>query len=344
MIGVSGDEDEIRMYIKEKISSYADQITEDSIGNLIVYKKYKNKKNKKSDFKIMLSAHMDEVGFMVTGYGDSGTIRFRPVGGIDERILLGKRVLIGDKKLQGVIGVKPIHLQDSEGKERVIKIKNMYIDIGAQNKEEAEKNVLLGEYIGFNPNFEEIGDDCIKTKALDDRIGCAILIDVLKQEFDFDLYVCFTVQEEVGLRGAEVAANRIMPDLAIVIEGTTCSDVPKVEEYEQSTKLNLGPALTIMDRTSYCDKELVDFIYKVANDSNIKVQFKKTTLGGNDAGRIQLSGKGCRVASISVPCRYIHSPVSIMSKNDFNDCGRLLSSVLRKLSTEGNKCLILSTN
>jgi putative aminopeptidase FrvX len=326
--GVSGNEDEVRAYIKKAVSQAADEIKIDSIGNLIAYKK-----GKASRFKVMLSAHMDEVGLMVTGYSDS-MLKFSTVGGIDERILPGKRVLIGDDKIPGVIGSKPIHLQEKDERSKNIKLNSMYIDIGADKKEEAERLAPLGEYIAFYSEYTELGSDCVKAKALDDRVGCAIMLEILKGQYDFDLYVCFTVQEEVGLRGSEIAAYNLEPDIAIVIEGTTCSDVPDVEKYEYSTLLGQGAALTIMDRTSYADKNLVNYLYSLAKKNNINVQFKQTTTGGNDAGRIQRSRGGVKVASISVPCRYIHSPVSVMSKRDFKSCKELLELVLKKFSED----------
>lgn len=329
--GVSGYEDEVRNYIKGKATAWADDMKVDSIGNLIVYKKGKSPK-----FKVMLSAHMDEVGLMATGYGENGTIKFKTVGGIDDRILPGKRVVIGNGKIPGIIGVKPVHLQEREDRNYNIKIKNLSIDIGAEKKEEAEKSVPLGEFIAFYSTYLELGKDCIKAKALDDRVGCAALLEALKREYEFDLYACFTVQEEVGLRGSEVAAYTVNPDLALVIEGTTCSDVPGVSKHDYSTRLGAGAALTIMDRTSYPDKNLVNYIYDLAKKNGLNIQFKQTTTGGNDAGKIQRSRSGVKVASISVPCRYIHSPVSVMSKKDFENVQNVLSLVLDEFSKDQN--------
>lgn len=324
--GVSGDEDDIRENIKKEAEALADEITVDALGNLIVLKK-----GKQSGIKVMLAAHMDEVGFIVTGYNENGTLRFSAVGGIDDRILPGKRVLVGKNKLPGVIAAKPVNLIEKEEANKAVKIKNLYIDIGADKKEDAEKLVQPGEYISFTGEYLEMGN-CIKSKALDDRVGCAILLEVLNNDYAFDLYCCFTVQEEVGLRGAEAAAYRIAPDLAFVIEGTTCSDVPGVEEYEYLTELGKGPAITVIDRASYPDRKLVEFICNTAKGNNIPFQFKKGATGGNDAGKIQISRSGVKVASISVPLRYIHSPVTIMNRNDFEHCIRLVDAVLLELS------------
>ncbi|NSW90451.1 MAG: M42 family metallopeptidase [Firmicutes bacterium] len=325
--GVSGNEDAVRNYIREQIYSYADDVKVDTLGNLIAFKK-----GKSSSVNIMLAAHMDEVGFIVTGYNDMGMLKFQNVGGIDERILPGKVVLVGDKKIPGVIGAKAIHLQDSEERKASWKMKNMYIDIGAANKEEAEKLAPLGEYISFYSEFTEYGQDCIKAKALDDRVGCGVLMEVLKGNYEFNLYACFTVQEEIGLRGAETAAYRIKPDMAIIFEGTTCSNVPETEEHAYSTKMGEGPALTLMDGGTYADKNFVNYIYSLAKRKNIDVQFKQTATGGNDGAKIQRTGKGAKVAIISVPCRYIHSPSSIMNKKDYEGCKKLASCILNDLS------------
>lgn len=327
--GVSGNEKEVRDYIIEKIKNLCDSYNVDSIGNLIAFKK-----GSSSKFKVMMSAHMDEVGFIVSGHTDKGFLKFKPVGGVDDRILPGKRLLVGKKRLCGVIGAKPVHQQDKDEREKIAKVKNLYIDIGAESKEEAEKLAPLGEFIAFDSEFTEFGKDSIKAKALDDRVGCAVLIEALKNNYDFDLHACFTVQEEVGLRGAKVAAYGVMPDIALVIEGTTCADVPDVEKYEYSTVMGNGAALTIMDRTCICDRELVRFLYELAVKNNIKVQYKQTTTGGNDAGQIQRTGTGVKLASISVPCRYIHSPVSVMSRSDYECVERLTIAALNAMSKE----------
>ncbi len=331
--GVSGNEKDVRDFIIEKINDICDSIRVDSIGNIIAYKKGTNIKNN-AGFKVMLSAHMDEVGFIVSGYTEKGFLKFKSVGGVDDRILPGKRVVVGNKKLSGVIGSKPIHQQDKDERDKITKIKNLYIDIGADTKEEAEKLAPLGEFIAFDSEYLEFGKDCIKAKALDDRVGCAVLIEVLKNRYNFDMYVCFTVQEEVGLRGAQVAAYSVMPDVALVLEGTTCADVPKVEPHECSTILGNGAALTIMDRTCYCDKGMVQFLSSVAEKNNIKYQYKQTTTGGNDSGQIQRTGTGVRIASISVPCRYIHSPVSVMSRSDFESVERLTLAALEEMNKD----------
>ncbi|MBZ4645768.1 MAG: family metallopeptidase [Clostridia bacterium] len=326
-IGVSGNEKAVRDIIIKEIGNDCENIAIDRMGNLIALKKGTEGNGKK----VMLAAHMDEVGLIVTGITDTGFIKFKPVGGIDARILVSKKVVIGDNRIPGVIGLKAIHLQEPGERKQAVKVKNLYIDIGAKNKEDAEKKVNLGDYIGFDSSCVEFGNNLVKAKALDDRVGCAILIEMLKERYTFDLYACFTVQEEVGLRGAGVAAYTVSPDLALVVEGTTCSDVPGAEEHEHATTLGHGPAVSIMDRASYSNKGLSQLLYNLGKDNNIKVQYKRTTFGGNDAGKIHLTREGIPTAAISVPCRYIHSPVSVMNLDDYEGCKKIVRLFLHEI-------------
>lgn len=328
-MAVSGNEKPVRDIIHHAIKDYCDNITIDRMGNLIAYKKGSGGSKRK----VMLSAHMDEVGLIVTGITDTGFIKFKPVGGIDDRILLSKKVLVGENKIPGVIGIKAIHLQKPDERKNTVKVDSMYIDIGAKNKEDAETKVNLGDYIGFDSEFTTFGNHCVKAKALDDRVGCAILIEMLKNRYAFDFYACFTVQEEVGLRGAEVAAYTVNPDIALVVEGTTCSDVAGAEEHKHATTMGEGPAVSIMDRGSYSNKRLSKLLYELGKNNNIKVQYKRTTFGGNDAGKIHISREGVVTAAISVPCRYIHSPVSVMHMGDFQACQKIVGLFLKEMET-----------
>ncbi|MFO7294836.1 MAG: M42 family metallopeptidase [Clostridia bacterium] len=324
--GVSGDEGRVRQLIRQEVAPFVDDVYTDRIGNLIAYKKGTG-----SGKKVMLCAHMDEVGFIITGIGEDGMLKFKTVGGIDPRVLVSKRVLVGEKGHAGVLGIKAIHLQEPEEREHAIKVKQMYIDIGATSKEEASQAVKLGDYAVFDSRFVEFGDNKVKAKALDDRAGCAVLIELIKQNqrYDFDLYACFSVQEEVGLRGAEVLGYTINPDIAIVVEGTTCSDVPGVDEHFYTTLMGKGPAITIMDASSYSNKELVEMLVNTAQKEGIPFQFKKGASGGNDAGRIHLAREGIKAAVVSIPCRYIHSPSSVMDLNDYRNTITLISAFLK---------------
>ena len=309
--GVSGDEGRIREIIKSEITPYVDNITVDSMGNIIAFKKGKD-----SSKKVMMAAHMDEVGFIISGITDKGYLKFKTVGGIDTRVIISKKVLIGDKRVHGIIGMKAIHLQGATERENVPDVSDLTIDIGAKSKEDAKKRVSIGDYATFDTLYSDLGTDKVKAKALDDRVGCAALVEALKRDCEYDLYACFTTQEEVGLRGATVCAYNINPDIALVIEGTTCSDVYKCDEKDYVTKCGGGGVLSFMDGSTIFDSKLRDTLYNLAEKNNILVQYKKAATGGTDAGIIHKTGCGVKTAVIAVPCRYIHSPVSVASKMD----------------------------
>lgn len=324
---VSGNEERIRQRIIEDIKPYADKITVNSMGSIIALKKGTADTGKK----IILAAHMDEVGFIVSDITEDGFIKFKEVGGVDSRILLAQRVVIGDNNINGVMGIKAVHLQTPEERKSVIKIKDMYIDIGAKNKEEAEKLVSKGDYIAFDSDYKEFGDNIIKAKALDDRVGCAIMAELIKNSYTADIYFCFTTQEEVGTRGAMTVARAIGADVAIVLEGTTCSDTAGVKPHEYATSLGDGPVLSVMDYGSYSDMDLNRFIINLAKENDLSFQFKRTINGGNDARAFQTASVPCKTAAISVPCRYIHSPVSCADKGDIEKTYQLASCVVKNI-------------
>lgn len=315
----SGFEDAVRDFIRER--AICDEIFTDSMGNLICHKKGSGKK-------VMVAAHMDEVGFIITNITDEGFLRFESLGGIMTAVLNSKKVLIGNDKIPGIISTKAIHLQKEDEANSPVKIKDLYIDIGAKDKESAEKIVSLGDYAVFDGEYTPFGDKLVKSKALDDRVGCAILLELMKEEYESDMYFCFTVQEEVGCRGARIVAERIKPDIALVIEGTTCSDVYGSKKHNQVTNLGGGAVMTAVDGAAISDKGYYDFIMKTAEENGIKLQIKKTTMGGTDAGVIQRSGYGVKTAVLAVPCRYIHSPVSVMHKEDAESVYLLAKAVL----------------
>lgn len=324
--GVSGNEKEIREIIIEEIKDYVDKIEVDKIGNIITYKK-----GKIINPKLMVTAHLDEVGLMITGINDAGLLKFVTVGGIDKRILVSKPVKVGIDKIPGVIGAKPIHLQKREERNNALNISELYIDIGANNKEEAEKLVSVGDYVIFDSELLEFGKGLVKAKALDNRVGCNLLIDLLKKESDVGFYGVFTVMEEIGLRGAGPAAYKVNPDISIILEGTLCSDMPKADVHQVSTYLGKGPAISLMDRTTIYDIEFREKIVEIAQKNNIPYQFRKTTFGGNDSGKIHLAKEGSITSTISVPCRYIHSPISVMSLDDYNNTFKLLEAILSEI-------------
>lgn len=321
--GVSGDEKAVRDLIKEKIKDYADNIKIDSMGNMLALKKGKN-----SSKTVMLSAHMDEVGFIISGFTEKGYLEFKTVGGIDTRVIISKKVYVGENKVPGIIGIKAIHLQKRSERESVPETSSLYIDIGAKSKAEAEKKVTLGDYAVFATEFEFFGENKIKAKAIDDRAGCAVLAELIKKEVEFDTYFCFLVQEEVGLRGAGIAAARIKPDIALVLEATTCSDVGGCKENEYVTKLAGGVVITARDSSSVVPRDYRDFLENLCKKKNIPYQYKKTVRGGNDAGAVYISGEGVKCASLSIPCRYLHSPVGVAALSDIDAMKDLTSEFL----------------
>lgn len=331
-MGVSGHEDEVRQIITDAIADQVDEYRVDSIGNVIAL----NKGDGSSDLKVMVAAHMDEVGFMISQIEESGMLRFFKVGGLDDRILPAKMVWIGDKKVPGVIGAKPVHLTERKEWDKAIKYKKLTIDIGASSKAEAEKLVQRGDYATFATEFVELdpaGESwrTVRGKAFDDRAGCAVLIELLNTQYPFDLYAVFTVQEEVGLRGARVAAFAVEPDLAFVLEGTGANEIPTKKDISPSTRLGHGPAITVMDRSFIADKRLVRLLIDTAKELGIPYQIKQPGIGGTDAGAIHRTKEGVPSVTVSVPCRYIHSPAAILSLDDFDHTAQLVQESLLKL-------------
>lgn len=329
-MGVSGTEDEVRDLIKEEVVDYVDEVKTDSLGNLIVHKQ-----GDKSLPTLLISAHMDEIGLMITNIEKNGLLSFKPVGAIDKRILISKQVAIGANKVPGVIGAKAIHLQNSVERKKPIQIKQLYIDIGAKNKKAAKKLVQIGDTATFTTEFSQLSNKTVKGKAFDDRVGCALLIKLLQQDHNFPLYGVFSVQEEIGLRGVGPAVYDLEPDLALVLEGTTASDVPESKEHAYSTTVGKGPALTVMDATIIPNRDLLQEVITVAEEEEIDYQFRKSTSSGTDAGRIHLSQEGIPTVVISVPLRYIHSPVSMLKLNDYQAVNDLVDKFCTKLAQGG---------
>lgn len=325
--GISGDETEIRNLIINEIKPFSDEIKTDNLGNLIVFKKGKNR----SKHKLMLSAHMDEVGLMVTDITSDGYLKFDEVGGIDRRVLLGKRVTIGSHKLNGVIGIKPVHLTKGDESSIVPSMAEMYIDIGADNADEAKKFICIGDSVNFVTDFE-YNDVSIKSKALDDRFGCYVLIELIKSELEYDAHFVFAVQEEVGLRGAKVAAYTVDPEFAIVVETTTAADIPDVDTNKQVCNLSGGSVISVMDRRTIYDKELVKSAFDIAEEFEVKAQYKRAVAGGNDAGVIHQSRGGIRTLAVSLPCRYLHSPSCVVNIDDCESTIKIVRELANRVA------------
>ena len=310
--GVSSWEDEVRDYIRKRVEPHADSVRVDALGNLIVFKRGA----KPTGNKLMLCAHMDEVGLMVKSVTDEGYLKFGCVGGIDRRILLGKRVSVGEKGIPGVIGLKAIHLTTAEERKKVPKLTDLYIDIGAKDKAEALAQVELGDVCTFVSDAVEFGDGMLKAKAIDDRVGCAVMVKLLEEELPMDCTFVFTTMEEVGTRGAFGAAFSVTPEVALVLEGTTAADIPALEPERQVCWPGKGPVLSWMDGGTIYDRELFELLRALAEENGLPWQMKHYLAGGTDGKAIQRTKAGVRVAGISAAVRYLHAPSSVCSLND----------------------------
>ncbi|MBD5118330.1 MAG: M42 family metallopeptidase [Clostridiales bacterium] len=310
--GVSSREDEVRDYIRRRVEPHADSVRVDALGNLIVFKRGA----KPTGNKLMLCAHMDEVGLMVKSVTDEGYLKFGCVGGIDRRILLGKRVSVGEKGISGVIGLKAIHLTTAEERKKVPKLTDLYIDIGAKDKAEALAQVELGDVCTFVSDAVEFGDGMLKAKAIDDRVGCAVMVKLLEEELPMDCTFVFTTMEEVGTRGAFGAAFSVTPEVALVLEGTTAADIPALEPERQVCWPGKGPVLSWMDGGAIYDRELFELLRALAEENGLPWQMKHYLAGGTDGQAIQRTKAGVRVAGISAAVRYLHAPSSVCSLDD----------------------------
>lgn len=319
--GISGDEYAIRDFIIDKIKDCC-ECRVDNLGNIICFKKGK----KTPDKKIMLDAHLDEVGLIITSVTEDGYLKFKTVGSIDIATLLFRRVIINGK-VNGVIGGKPFHLLDSDSRKKLPKCDELYIDIGAKSEKEALEKVSLGDSAVIPSEFEILGE-CVKSKALDDRIGCLVLIKLLEEYNDYDFYATFTVQEEIGLRGAKTAAFSVKPDFALVLDSTTAADIAGTPHESRVCVQGDGVVVSFMDNATIYDKVL----YNAAINSGILCQVKCAVAGGNNAGGIHLSGEGVRTLALSAPCRYIHSANSIVNIKDIESMISLTRYMLENIA------------
>lgn len=324
--GTSGRETKIREYIISQIDGKCDWHT-DALGNIIAFKKG----IKTPARKIMLDAHMDEVGVIVTYITADGMLKFSPVGGIDTKVLLARQIVFDNGTL-GVVGIKPIHLSKGDEKTKIPDADSLYIDIGASSKEDAEKYVRIGDTGVFLSDFVEFGDNRIKGKALDDRVGCAILLDMINSDLPYDAYFSFSVQEEIGLRGAATSAYGIDPEYAIVLETTTAADLIDVPDHKKVCKLGEGATVSFMDRSTLYSKELFDIAFRVAGEKGIKIQPKTVIAGGNNAGAIHKARAGIKTITINTPCRYLHSPSCVCDTRDIESVRALAEALLTEFA------------
>lgn len=324
--GVSGREAPVRNYILRSLENipYIDECRVDALGNLLVHLKGKAH----ADKTLLLAAHMDEVGLIATGFTDEGFIRVTAVGGIDKAVLFGHRIRFGNRV--GVIGGKAIHMCKGDEKS-TIPDGDLLVDIGAFSKEEAEAVVSIGDTAVFDSDFYPLGN-LVKGRAIDDRAGCTILLKLAQTQPENDVWLVFTVQEEIGLRGAKTAAFAIDPDYAIVIDATTAADTVGVPPEKQVCCVGKGAVVSFMDRRTLYDKDMYDTIMQVAQTLSIPAQPKSMVAGGNDAGSIQTAASGTKVAAISLPCRYIHSPSCVLSMKDMESVYTLVSALIGRFT------------
>lgn len=317
--GTSGNEDAVRGYIIKNIGNAKYKV--DNLGSVIV-------RVGNNGRHISINAHTDEVGFIVTGITAEGYLRFSTVGGIDPRVCLD-RTVVTEKGIKGVIGDKAFHLLNPDERTKCPKFDELLIDIGAENEEQAKAAVSLGDFVYFDSDYIEFGDGFIKAKALDDRIGCMLMLELINEGFEGTY--CFNVQEEVGLRGSKCTAESVNADIAVVLESTTAADLDGVTGADRVCVLGEGPVISFMDNRTIYDRELYKLAMDTAKELGIKAQTKTAVAGGNDAGSIQTASGGTRVLAISLPTRYIHSGASVVKKSDIEATKILLKGLLPKL-------------
>ncbi|MCY4248176.1 MAG: M20/M25/M40 family metallo-hydrolase [Chloroflexi bacterium] len=330
-IGLSGEEDEVRHLLIKAVRSHADDLLVDALGNLIVFQRGTSH----PACTVMVAAHMDEVGLMVTAVDNNGLLQFTNVGGIDARILPGLRVKVGADRKNGVVLWKPIHM----GRDmKTVEMDSLRIDVGATDSNAAG----LGERIAFDAEFKKLSETVVRGKALDDRVGCSLLVDILAGgPYPVTVAAAFTAQEEIGLRGATVAARRINPDAAVVLEGTPAFDVPDPTREaaagdlpgNPATRMGAGVVLTLADASMVSDPRVIRFLQETADAQTIPYQMKTVGGGGTDGGAIHTAQTGVPTMTLSVPCRYIHSPSALLDLNDYDSALRLSQAVLRRIDS-----------
>jgi len=329
--GAPGHENAIRELIKKEVSKYVDEVSIDNLGNLIALKK-----GKSSDKKVLVAAHMDEIGFMVKHIDDNGFIRFQTLGGFDPKTLTAQRVIVhGKKDLVGVMATKPIHIMSAEERTKMPKNTDFYIDLGMKKKE-VEKFIEVGNPITRERELIEMGD-CVNAKSIDNRVSVFILIETLKKlkGHPYDVYGAFTVQEEVGLRGADVAAQSINPDFGIALDTTIAFDLPGARPEEVTTSLGEGTAIKLMDGMTICDPRMIRFMKKQAKKYKIKWQPELLSAGGTDTASLQRKGENGSIAgAISIPTRHLHQVIEMAHKEDIQGSIDLLEACLKGLDKE----------
>jgi endoglucanase len=320
--GPAGYEEEVRAVIRRHVEPLADEVHEDVLGNLVAWKRSAGPRGT-----ILLDAHTDEVGFIVTHIDPSGFLRFAALGGWDPRVVPSHRALVravNGEKRQGVIGVLPPHVTSPADREKVFQIENLFIDVGCESADAARSlGIEVGAPVVIHYPFTELAGGCVASRALDNRVACALIIGVFHLLKDKKLPVnvvgSFSAQEEVGGWGARVSSYAAKPDIALVLEGTTATDTPDVSPQKQISALRKGPAITIADTRTIVPQRVVRFLVDQAEQGGIPYQMKVPRVGGTDASQIQVSRSGVLTGILSVPCRYIHSPTSVLHRDDLQN-------------------------
>ncbi|MEL6389569.1 MAG: M42 family metallopeptidase [Bacteroidota bacterium] len=328
--GAPGYEQPIREFLLDKVAPYVDEVRVDAMGSIHALKKGK------SDKKLMIAAHMDEISFIATHVDEEGFVRFQPLGGFDPKTLTAQRVIIhGTKDIIGVMGTKPIHIMRPEERKKMPEVTDFFIDTG-YTKEEVQEMVPIGSPITRERELIEIGH-CVNAKSIDNRVSVFVLLEALRElrdeELSCDVYAVFTVQEEVGLRGAMTSASGIDPDFGIVLDVTLACDVPGIQAHEKVTKLGGGTAIKVLDGSTICDYRMVQFMRELAQEKGIRHQMEILPAGGTDAAGIQRNAKGGSITGgISVPTRYLHQVIETAHKQDIRDTIDLLKATLLNVS------------
>ncbi|MBO5118458.1 M42 family metallopeptidase [Methanocorpusculum sp.] len=322
--GISGAEGAVAKIIRDEVAPYVDEITTDRMGNLVAIKKG-------DDFKIMLAAHMDEIGLMVQYIDEKGFIRFVGVGGWYNPVLVSQRVILHGEKgdVPGVLGMKPPHVMEEADRKKPIELANLFIDVGAHSAEEVEAmGITVGTTVTIDRDYQPLAGTVVTGKALDNRVGCAMLIGALKEmETKHTIYAVFTVQEEVGLKGAKTAAFSLNPDVAIATDVTIPGDSPGIERRKAPVFMGEGPVVVMVSasgRGHLADPRMVDWLKKTAKKHDIKIQLEVGDGGNTDASAINFERGGIPSVPVSVPARYIHSPVEVIDLQDLQGAIELL--------------------
>lgn len=331
LCAVSGDEGAVRDYVCRALEgnpTVSWQI--DPLGNLLVEKKGAQR----APHHLMVSAHMDEVGLIVTHVQDGGLLEIAAVGGVDASVVIGRQFLVGRQHIPGIVGTKPVHLLSKEQRSQLPTFDGLVLDIGASSAEEARKLAPESTCAYFCPYFRTLGDGRVCSKAIDDRAGCALLLGLLEQELPYDITAAFLVQEEIGLRGATAAAYTVAPEFALVLEATTAADIVGASGGERVCTLGGGPVISFMDRSTMYDKGMYQAAFAQCQAQGIPCQTKTRIAGGNDSGAIHVSRGGVRTLAVSLPCRYLHSPSCVADLADLDAFAAFLPQMIQKLMEE----------